>query len=107
MEVLIIASLSFIGYELARKKSLTVNKKQPTLSKIPMKAKKEIQKMNSPLISQNQPVPFFRSEKSQNTNDICREHDESIKWKFQNKLGSDSGRQAIQKVLCNNTGATR
>ena len=74
MELLIIASLSFIGYELARKKSLSIKEKQETLSKVPMKAKKEIQKMNSPLISQNQPVPFFRSEKSQNTNDNVKDH---------------------------------
>ena len=65
MELAILAGLSLIGYEISRKSSNNKKPKQKLneTSQIPIKTG------STQEIKQDTNMPFFRSEKSQNTND--------------------------------------
>lgn len=76
MEVFIICAVSLIGYELSRKSTNQNN--ENAQNNIVIKNDIEPKRYNRPIVQQqqmshHQPVPFFKSEKSQNTNDSLKD----------------------------------
>ena len=80
MEVFIICAVSLIGYELSRKSSTqNIQNNQSMQNNNFIKNNIEPKRVNRPIVQQQQmshyePVPFFKSEKSQNTNDSLKDN---------------------------------